>query len=131
MDTGSILRYFLCIIGVILLFFAVSSLARKKLTESFALIWGGLAVISFITGILIQPVLLNNYISLPGMVLIVLCVVCALWGAYFISLRVSELMRKNAELAIDVSLLHQETDEMNRKITELMKTVEKLRRDGV
>lgn len=131
MDMGTMLRYFLCITGVLLMFFVVSSLAKKKLTESFAMIWGGLAVIFFVTGILIKPVLLKNYIGVPGMVLIVLCVLCALVGAYFISLRVSDLIRKNVELSIDVSLLHQETDEMNKQIAELKETVEKLRKDGV
>lgn len=118
-DSGFILRLFLCAIGAVLLVNVVSSLARRKMTESFALIWGVMALLCVIAGMLVRPVLLNSYISAIGMILIMMAVLCVIVGAYFISLRISELMRKTQELSINVTLLYDEN-------LRLMKQVEKL-----
>ena len=118
-DSGFILRLFLCAIGAVLLVNVVSSLARRKMTESFALIWGVMALLCVIAGILVRPVLLNSYISVIGMILIMMAVLCVIVGAYFISLRISELMRKTQELSIYVTLLYDENLRLMKQVEEL------------
>ena len=118
-DSGFILRLFLCAIGAVLLVNVVSSLARRKMTESFALIWGVMALLCVIAGILVRPVLLNSYISAIGMILIMMAVLCVIVGAYFISLRISELMRKTQELSINVTLLYDENLRLMKQVEEL------------
>lgn len=117
-DSGFILRLFLCAIGAVLLVNVVSSLARRKMTESFALIWGVMALLCVIAGILVRPVLLNSYISVIGMILIMMAVLCVIAGAYFISLRISELMRKTQELSIYVTLLYDENLRLMKQVEE-------------
>ena len=125
-DSGFILRLFLCAIGAVLLVDVVSSLARRKMTESFALIWGVMALLCVIAGMLVRPVLLNSYISAIGMILIMMAVLCVIVGAYFISLRISELMRKTQELSINVTLLYDENLRLMKQVEEL---TEKLHED--
>lgn len=118
-DSGFILRLFLCAIGAVLLVNVVSSLARRKMTESFALIWGVMALLCVVAGMLVRPVLLNSYISAIGMILIMMAVLCVIVGAYFISLRISELMRKTQELSINVTLLYDENLRLMKQVEEL------------
>ena len=118
-DSGFILRLFLCAIGAVLLVDVVASLARRKMTESFALIWGVMALLCVIAGMLVRPVLLNSYISAIGMILIMMAVLCVIVGAYFISLRISELMRKTQELSINVTLLYDENLRLMKQVEEL------------
>lgn len=125
-DSGFILRLFLCAIGAVLLVNVVSSLARRKMTESFALIWGVMALLCVVAGMLVRPVLLNSYISAIGMILIMMAVLCVIVGAYFISLRISELMRKTQELSINVTLLYDENLRLMKQVEEL---TEKLHED--
>ena len=125
-DSGFILRLFLCAIGAVLLVNVVSSLARRKMTESFALIWGVMALLCVIAGMLVRPVLLNSYISAIGMILIMMAVLCVIVGAYFISLRISELMRKTQELSINVTLLYDENLRLMKQVEELTKYKDEL-----
>ena len=125
-DSGFILRLFLCAIGAVLLVNVVSSLPRRNTTESFALIWGVMALLCVIAGMLVRPVLLNSYISAIGMILIMMAVLCVIVGAYFISLRISELMRKTQELSINVTLLYDENLRLMKQVEEL---TEKLHED--
>ena len=123
-DSGFILRLFLCAIGAVLSVNVVSSLARRKITESFALIWGVMALLCVIAGILVRPVLLNSYLSAIGMILIMMAVLCVIVGAYFISLRISELMRKTQELSINVTLLYDENLRLMKQVEELTKQLQ-------
>ena len=120
MDVGNILRGCIIIVGIVLFWLTVSSLARRKMTETFCLIWGGISIVVILAGILLRPVLLKNYISTTGMVLVSLVTFCIICGAYFISTMISEITRKNQELAIQVSLLKRE----NEKLAEKMEVLE-------
>lgn len=120
MEVGNILRVCIIIVGIVLFGLTISSLARRKMTETFCLIWGGVSIVVILAGILLRPVLLKNYISTTGMVLVSLVTFCIICGAYFISTMISEITRKNQELAIQVSLLKRE----NEKLAEKMEVLE-------
>jgi len=108
MDAGLVLRAEMILAGVFLFGITLLSLAKRKMTDSFVLVWGLISVIFVLTGILLNPVELAHYISPTGMLLAGAIGFCAVFGAYFISIRVSELTRRNLELAMQVTLLKQE-----------------------
>lgn len=110
MEPGLMLQIIMILTGFFLLIKTISSLAKRRMTEPFCLTWGLIAIGIILAGCLLRPAGWNQYISYTGMVLLILIGFCLLYGAYFISCRVSELMRQNNELAIQVSLLKEEVD---------------------
>lgn len=120
MIVGNILRGVIIIVGILLFWLTILSLAKRKMTETFCLIWGGISVAVILAGILLRPVLLEKYISTTGMILVSLVAFCIICGAYFLSTMISELTRKNQELAIQVSILKRE----NEKIVKSLEVLE-------
>lgn len=119
METGDLLRIIICCGGVVLLGITISSLAKRRMTESFCLAWGIISVVLIMAGILLRPTMWNRFISLTGIFLVLLLGFSVIYIAFFVSTRVSELMRKNQELAMQVSLLNWEKDELWKKLEEL------------
>lgn len=124
METGDMLRIIICCGGVVLLGITMSSLARRKMTEPFCLTWGIISVVLILAGILLRPTLWNSLISLTGMFLVLLLGFAVIYISFFVSTKVSELMRKNQELAMQVSLLNWEKDELWKKLEELSDQME-------
>lgn len=114
MEVGDILRICFILVGIILFGVTLTSLAKRKMTETFCLIWGGVSLLVIFAGIMLRPVLLKNYISKPGMIILSLVGFCIICGAYFLSTMISDLTRKNRELAIQVSLLKRQC-ELNKE----------------
>ncbi|MCM1100014.1 MAG: DUF2304 domain-containing protein [Clostridium sp.] len=119
MEPGVMLQIIMIVAGGVLLAAVVSSLAKRKMTESFCLTWGVIAIIIILAGILLRPAEWNRYISGMGLLLLLMIGFCIIYGAYFMSTKVSELSRKNQELAMQVSLLNHEKDELYRRLDEL------------
>lgn len=119
MRVGDILKLFMIIIGIVLLWATVSSLAKRKITESVSLAWGMISLICILAGILLQPYGVSSYVSKAGLILIMLIVVIVLQAAFFVSIKLSELARKNHELALQVSLLIHENRNMQKHLEEL------------
>lgn len=116
MEVGDILRVCIILVGFMLLCVTVTSLAKRRMTETFCLIWGGVSFLVIIAGILLRPVILKNYISTTGLVILSLVAFCIICGAYFLSTMISELTRKNRELAIQVSLLKRECEKNKERL---------------
>lgn len=114
-----VLRIILVGTGILLFGLTLSSLARRKMTESFCLTWGLVALIMIISGIVLQPYGLGAMISASGLVIIVVVGYCLIFGAFYITGKVSEVERKSRELAIQVSLLNQENRMIMDKLEEL------------
>lgn len=123
MEPGSILQIIMIITGVFLLLVTVSSLAHRRMTESFCLAWGLIALILILAGIFLRPAELARYISTMGLLMVVAIGFCVVYVAYFMSTKISELARQNRELAMQVSLLGQE----NKCIPERMEQQEAMR----
>jgi len=121
MTVGGLLRIFMIVAGVGLLGTTISSLAKRKMTESVCLAWGMVSVVFIMAGILLKPYGINRYISITGLFLIMIVGIAVLCGAFFVSTKLSELARKNRELAIQVSLLNHENHVMSEKLEELEK----------
>lgn len=125
MEPGVILQMILIAVGGVLLATVISSLAKRKMTESFCLTWGLIAIIIILAGFLLRPAEWNKYISGMGMLLLLMIGFCIIYGAYFMSAKVSDLIRKNTELAMQVSLLNHEKEELHRRIDELSDKIDK------
>lgn len=121
MGLGNILQIIMIVTGIFLLVVTVGSLAHRRMTESFCLAWGLIAMILVLAGIFLQPSGLARYISTMGFLMVVVIGFCAVYVAYFMSAKISELSRQNQELAIHMSLLRQE----NERILERMEQDEK------
>ena len=116
---AGILRIILFVMGVALLVITVSSLAKRKINESFSLVWGIISVALIVMGIIISPVEWNDYISTGGLFLILVIMFSIVYAAYFTSIRISQLTRENTELAIQVSLLNQENQRILNRLKDM------------
>lgn len=119
MQSGSVLQIIMILTGIFLLCSTVTSLARRRMTESFCLAWGLISVIIVVAGICLRPLEWSHYVSTIGLVLIILIGFCVIYVAYFLSAKVSELSRKNQELAMQVSLLNQENERILQRLEQL------------
>ena len=116
---GDFLRIFMIIVGIILLITTISSLAKRKMTESVCLAWGLVSVVCILSGILLKPYGISKYISLTGLILIMIIGAVVLYGAFLVSTKLSELARKNHELAVQVSLLLHENSRILKRLEEM------------
>lgn len=123
MGMVDILRVVVVLTGVLLFMLTLSSLARRKMTESFSLTWGLVAIVMVLGGILLKPYGISSFLSVTSLVLILIVMFCVIFGAFYITNKVSELTRKNQELAIQVTLLNQENCMIMAKLEELEKEV--------
>lgn len=117
MTLGDLLTIFLIMMGIL-------SLAKRKMTEPFCLAWAIVSVLLVICGILIEPSELERYVSLRILILIFLITIGVVWTLWFISTQLSILMRKNQELAMQISLLNQDSERMLKKLEELEKRID-------
>lgn len=124
MEPGVLLCIIIILSGVVLFCVTIFSLAKRKMTESFCLTWGFISVIIILAGFLLRPTELARYISGTGMILLGMVAFCVVYGAYFMSIKVSELMRRNLELAMQVALLGKENEEIREKLKEFIEDME-------
>ena len=106
MAVGDVLRLFVIVAGAYMFLKAILSLAKRKMTEPFCLAWAVLSALMILSGIILNPSQLDRYVSLRGLILIMIIVSGILWGLWFISTQVSSLKRRNQELAMQISLLN-------------------------
>lgn len=123
MNSGDVLRYVMILAGVYLLGLSVMSLAKRKMTEPFCLAWVFFSGLMILGGILLRPTGISAYISDAGLVLILLIGVLLVSATFFLSKAISELVRKNRELSMQVSLINEENRRMMTAIKELTEKV--------
>ena len=83
-----------------------------------------MSVLMVLTGFLLKPSSIERFISARGFILIIIALFGVLWGLWFISMQVSILIRKNQELAIQISLLNQDIERLSTEIEEYKKTLQ-------
>ena len=121
MAVGDVLRLFVIVAGAYMFLKAILSLAKRKMTEPFCLAWAVLSALMILSGIILNPSQLDRYVSLRGLILIMIIVSGVLWGLWFISTQVSSLKRRNQELAMQISLLNHDCEKMLRELEKLRK----------
>jgi hypothetical protein len=121
---GLVVQILLIAAGVIILVIDVALLAKRKLSEPISVTWGFAAIIFILAGIFLRPNGWINYISPAGLIMLSILGVLALIGLFMASSRMSELIRKNTEMAMNISLLNQEIVELKKDIAENHKRIE-------
>lgn len=129
MDIGNVLKLFMIILGVFILFKTVVSLAKRQMTEQFCLVWAALSVLFVVCGFLLKPTNLEKHISLCGFIFALLIVIILVSGAWFISIQVSSLIRKNQELAMQTSLLNHDSEYLIFEIKNLKRQFSELKQE--
>lgn len=124
MDAGNLLKLFVIFLGIFLLIKAIISLAKRKMTEQFCLVWAVISGLLIVIGVLLQPSQLDHYVSNRILILILLMVIGVVWGLWFISTQVSILRRKNQELAMQISLLNQDSEKIIKEVEKLRKCLQ-------
>ena len=117
-ESGAFIRIILVATGIIMLVITILSLAKRKMNESFCLAWGVVSVALVLAGALLNPAHWSEYVSLAGLILIIIICFGVLYAAYFVSIKISDLSRRNQELAIQVSLLNQENEKILKRLSE-------------
>lgn len=130
MASGDLLTVFLVVMGICLFVMAILSLAKRKMTEPFCLAWICVSVLIVICGILIEPSELDRYISLRVLILILFITIGVGWILWFISTQLSILRRKNQEIAMQISLLNQDSERMIKKLEDLEKRMDEDTSEG-
>lgn len=121
---GSIIRVGLIIVGIILIVFGFWTHSIKKLAVNYAVIWGLLGILMILVGAV--PIF-SEWTGLlaPGTGLAFFCVgAVVLFYAVQNSLVISQLTLKNRELAMQVSMLNQESERMMTELEELIREQE-------
>ncbi len=121
---GLVVQILLIAAGVIILVIDVALLAKRKLSEPISVTWGFAAIIFILAGIFLRPNGWINYISPAGLIMLSILGMLALVGLFMASSRMSELIRKNTEMAMNISLLNQEIVELKKDIAENHKRIE-------
>lgn len=121
MHQGIIIQIILITAGVIMMIMAVGSLAKRRMAEQICIGWGFVAVIFVVAGLVLRPDGWVTMLSPAGLIILVLVGACAFAGLFLISSRLSEVIRKNNELAMQVSLLNEDIVRLKDRIDALEK----------
>lgn len=131
MTSGQVFCIFMIGTGAVLLVVVLLSLAKRRMTEPFCLAWGFFALLLLLAGCLLHPTELDSYISATGMLLLLFLIYSILVSAYALSRALSVLIRKNRELAVQVSILNEETERMSRELDVLTGKACKAKESGI
>lgn len=119
-----IIRIGFCVGGISLILFGIWTHSIKKLAVNYAVIWGLLGILMVLMGVI--PILSEwTRMLAPGTSVAFFCV-----GALILltevqnSLVISQLNMKNRELAMQVSLLNQESERMMAELEEVIREQE-------
>ena len=129
MVIGNVLKLFMIILGVFILFKTVVSLAKRQMTEQFCLVWEALSGLFVVCGFLLKPTNLQKHSSLCGFIFALLIVIILVSGAWFISIQVPSLIRKNQELAMQTSLLNHDSEYLIFEIKNLKRQLPELKQE--
>ncbi len=112
MDSALVLRLIVIGIGIIMLSVDFLLYCRKRLIESFSFAWGIFSIIIILSGVVPKFNGWSRHLSLETGIFFIVLGLILIWIFYSISLVVSELVVKNQELAMQVSLLNCEAEKM-------------------
>lgn len=119
MSAGNWLRLIMVLAGGLIFWMTLTSLAKRKFTDGFCMLWGVLSICMILGGILLSPGELGSFISNTGLLILLVFCFGLLAMAWCFSWELSSLQRKNHELAMQVSLLNQEHDQLQRTLEEI------------
>ena len=113
---GTIIKIYMVVAGLVIFGLNLFSLARRKMAPTFSVVWSIFAVMIIVLGFALRLSALMSIMSLSVAVLLLFCATCAILSVYLISLELSELIARNHELTMQVSLLNEENRRFRRKL---------------
>lgn len=116
---ADILQAAVVMIGVLLLISDFTALVYKKITESIGLCWFFLGMVLISLGIVPGLCAWVQAVPEEAVPALLLAGAALLSVAFYLSSQVSQLARKNQELAMHVSLLNQENESILEGLKEL------------
>lgn len=119
MSAGNWLRLIMVLTGSLIFGMTLTSLAKRKFTDGFCMLWGLLSICIILGGILLSPVKLGSLISDTGLTILLVFCFGLLAMVWCFSWELSSLQRKNYELAMQVSLLNQEHDQLQQMLAQI------------
>lgn len=113
METTGIIGSVMVVMGVLIMVGSFLAFARRRLTESFGLLWAFIGVCLLVAGI-VMAVAGRDFIAVViVMVVLGIMLLLCLFG---FSLAISILIMKIQELAMQVSLLNQENESILQEL---------------
>lgn len=106
----NILQLVVIAAGILLLCMDFISFVYQKVTESIGMMWGIFAVILILTGAVPGLSGWTKVVPREAYGAVIVIGLSMILGCFFLSSHVSRLIRKNQELAMQVSLLNQENE---------------------
>ena len=112
MDSALILRLIVIGIGIIMLSVDFLLYCRKRLIEKFSFAWGIFSIILILSGAVSKFNVWSRYLSLETGIFFIVLGLILICLFYSVSLVISDLVVKNQELAMQVSLLNCEAEKV-------------------
>lgn len=111
-------RIAIIVVGVLLCIIDFVAYCKQKLLDKFAFILTMFGIVLIVVGAV--PALSGwlEKFTLKGGIVLVICIVIALWILYSMCTSISVLTYKNQELAIQVSLINSENAQYIRALSE-------------
>lgn len=116
MDSALVLRLIVIGIGIIMLSVDFLLYCRKRLIEKFSFAWGIFSVILILSGAVPKFNGWSRCLPLETGIFFILLGLILIWIFYSVSLVISDLVVKNQELAMQVSLLNCEEERVLRTL---------------
>lgn len=104
-----ILRLFICLASLALIFITLRDLVRRKLTEKQCLFWFAIAAVMLLAGLIpsLTAVLAGFFgVAYAPSIIFAIAIVAALFGIYNCYRTNADLMRRVNELSIQISILN-------------------------
>ncbi len=105
MSTGDYIRILMIVVGVVLLLRALSSLSRRRMIESYTILWCIVSLVLIVAGVLISPNQINYYFSNTSIIAISVIAIVGLVGMYGMTSQISNLTRQNREQSMDMAVM--------------------------
>lgn len=112
METTELLQILVVIGGIVFLVITFLEYAKRRMTEEIGLLWSLFSILMVIIGVIPNSLVWVGQIRRSVAVVLFGFAFFFLLMLLYLSIVISQLLRRNQELAIQVSLLNQENEEI-------------------
>ena len=119
MNTATIVKFCVILVGIGIMAITFVLHAEKKLTVNLAVTWELLGIAAILSGAVPKFSGWSSQLSLGSLTVLLITAFLVLWGVYQMTIQISSLLMKNQELAIQISLLNQENERILQELEKL------------
>ena len=119
MNTATIVKFCVILVGIGIMAITFVLHAEKKLTVNLAVTWELLGIAAILSGAAPKFSGWSSQLSLGSLTVLLITAFLVLWGVYQMTIQISSLLMKNQELAIQISLLNQENERILQELEKL------------